>query len=299
MKHVVSVSLGSSRRDSVAEIDVLGQRLRVERRGTDGSLERAKQMIATLDGEVDVIGLGGIDLYIFAGGKRYTLRDAKKMADVAKKTPVVDGSGLKNSLERWVVRFVQEEGGINLSGKRVLMMAAVDRFGMAEELVESGCSMVFGDLIFTIGIPIPLRSLQSLGTVARMIGPVAVRLPIRMLYPIGKSQEQTVSKHSKHLEDTDIIAGDFHFIRRHLPGSLEGKGILTNTVTEEDIGLLFDRGLSFLVTTTPNLGGRSFATNAIEAALVAVSGLTPDQMTPEDYLRLFREMDFSPRIERR
>lgn len=299
MKRIVSVSLGSSKRDAVAEVELMGERLLIERRGTDGDLNRARELIRSLDGHVDAIGLGGIDLYIFAGQRRYTLRDAMRMASAATKTPVVDGSGLKNSLERRVIRFVQEEANLQLKGKRVLVMSAVDRFGMAEELVGLGCHPVFGDLIFTLGIPVRLQSLRSVAAVARVLAPIAVRLPIRMLYPVGESQERSINKYSRFLEDVDVIAGDFHFIKRNLPQSLEGKGIITNTVTQQDIQMLFERGASYLVTTTPNLGGRSFGTNAIEAALVAISGQRPESLTADDYLRLLDEIEFRPRVEMR
>jgi hypothetical protein len=45
MKHVLSISLGSSARDSCAEVEMLGQRMLLERRGTDGSLERFEEML--------------------------------------------------------------------------------------------------------------------------------------------------------------------------------------------------------------------------------------------------------------
>lgn len=66
MKHVVSVSIGSSKRDHKVEIELMGERILIERRGTDGSLAQAGRMIQELDGKVDAIGLGGMDLYIFA-----------------------------------------------------------------------------------------------------------------------------------------------------------------------------------------------------------------------------------------
>ena len=40
MKHVLSVSLGSSVRDGSHEVEMLGERILLERRGTDGSLKR-------------------------------------------------------------------------------------------------------------------------------------------------------------------------------------------------------------------------------------------------------------------
>ena len=107
-----------------------------------------------LDGQVDAIGLGGIDLYIYPVAAAIVFRDAYRIARAAEKTPVVDGSGLKNSLERWAVNYIDKQTDIKLWRRRVFVVVAVDRFGMAEALTELGCQMLFGDLIFGLGIPI-------------------------------------------------------------------------------------------------------------------------------------------------
>lgn len=277
---------------------MLGETVLIERRGTDGDLARAAQMIRELDGKVDCIGLGGMDLYIFAGGRRYVMRDALKLVRSASRTPVVDGSGLKNSLERWVIRYLLEQESMQFAGVPVLMVAAVDRFGMAEELVAAGADVVFGDLIFSLGIPYPIRSLVTLDRLARVFAPLVTQLPFKWLYPTGEKQETRVAKYERYFREAAVVAGDFHFIRRYMPDDMRGKGIITNTVTENDVRFLESRGISFLVTTTPNLGGRSFGTNVIEAALVAISGKRPEELGAADYLELLARLDFRPRIER-
>ena len=153
LKRVLSVSLGSSTRDHSVQTDFLGEKFLIERVGTNGDMEKAVKIIREHDGRVDAFGLGGIDLYIYAAGKRYTFRDAAKIAKAAKITPVVDGSGLKNTLERRVISYLTENKGISFSGKKVLMVSAVDRPGMARSLWDAGASMNFGDLIFGLGIP--------------------------------------------------------------------------------------------------------------------------------------------------
>ncbi len=77
MKRIVSVSLGSSKRDHAFETDFMGQRFLIERIGTDGNWDRALQLIRDLDGKVAAFGMGGIDLYIYIAGKRYVIKDAK------------------------------------------------------------------------------------------------------------------------------------------------------------------------------------------------------------------------------
>jgi hypothetical protein len=58
MKHVVSVSLGSSSRDKRVETRILGEPFIVERIGTDGNLARFRALVEYLDGRVDAIGMG-------------------------------------------------------------------------------------------------------------------------------------------------------------------------------------------------------------------------------------------------
>ncbi|MBM3473922.1 MAG: quinate 5-dehydrogenase, partial [Armatimonadetes bacterium] len=154
--HVVSVSLGSSKRNKTVEPEMLGRRLVVERLGVDGDYDRACRTIAELDGKVAAIGLGGTDLYLVARGRRYVIEESRRLAEAAKVTPVVDGSGLKNTLERETIRWLADREEFQLRGKRALLVSAVDRFGMAEGLVAAGCDTIFGDLIFSLGLPIPV-----------------------------------------------------------------------------------------------------------------------------------------------
>ncbi len=296
MKRVMSVSLGSSVRDHTVETEILGQRILIERIGTDGDIEKAIELIKKYDGQVDAFGLGGIDLYIYAGARRYTFRDAKRIARAAKKSPVVDGSGLKNTLERKVIAYLQNELGMVFANKKVLMVCAVDRFGMAESLAEAGADMTFGDLIFALGLPVSITSITSLERIARIIAPIIVKLPFKILYPTGGKQDYQTPRYSSYYERADIIAGDFHFIRRYMPENLSGKCIITNTVTQRDIQLLKERGIRQLITTTPELNGRSFGTNVMEGVLIALSGRNPDSMLPEEYSDLLESVGFRPRV---
>jgi hypothetical protein len=297
MKRIVSVSLGSSSRNHRVETTFLGEPVVIERIGTDGDRKRVIELIRSLDGEVDAFGMGGIDRYIYVNQRRYTFREAEKIAQAAKRTPILDGSGLKNTLERIVVERLLEHPEVQLRGKKVLLVSAVDRFGMAEALVQAGCEVVFGDLIFALGIPIPIRTLSTLERVAKVAAPLLTKLPISFLYPTGKNQERIRSKYERFYREADVIAGDFHFIRRYLPENISGKVILTNTVTQEDIALLSSRGAHLLVTTTPQFDGRSFGTNVMEALLVALENRKVD-LQAEDYCRLLERLGFEPYIQR-
>lgn len=290
-KHVVSVSPGSSQRDSYIETNLLGTAIVLERRGTDGDIAKAAKLIAELDGNVDAFGLGGMDIFIQAAGRRYYLRDGVKLASHAKKTPMVCGAGLKDTLERMVVKDLDKT--IQWQGKKVLMVSAVDRFGMAEALAEAGAKVLYGDLIFGLGLAIPIYSLKTLARTARILGPIIANVPISWIYPVGKAQEKTIQDwRGKYFGWADIIAGDFHFIKRYAPENLQGKIILTNTTTNDDVEMLRKSGVKTLMTTTPRYNGRSVATNVLEAAFIAVSGKYP--LSPDDYKKMILEANLRP-----
>ena len=296
MKHVVSVSLGSSKRNHAVETEFLGEKFRIERIGTDGNWDEAINMIRSLDGKVDAFGMGGITLYIYVGNRRYVMKDAKKLLMEARKTPIVDGGGVKNILEKQSIERVAREGIVDFTDRHVLRVCGVDRLGMAQVLDALSDHIVFGDLIYGLRLPIRIRSLKGLERVARVIAPVVVNLPFDSLYPTGSKQEVIIPKFSKYYYEADIIAGDFLYIRRYLPERLDGKIIITNTTTKEDVELLRERGVRLLVTTTPEMEGRSFGTNVMEALLVSIIGKPADQITEDDYRSLLRELDFRPGV---
>ena len=297
MKTVVSVSLGSSSRDHRAQVELLGESFDISRIGMDGSIDRAIAKLRELDGHVDAIGLGGIDVYLYAGKKRYALRDGLRLLAAVKTTPAVDGSGLKNTLEREAVRFVRDELGIKLAGTRVLMVSALDRFGMAQALVDAGADVLFGDFIFALDLDKPVRGLAEFEALAEKYLPDACKLPFQFFYPTGKKQDRPPQpKYPQYYEEAHLIAGDFHFMRQFMPARLDGKIVLTNTVTQSDIDDLAARGVARLVTTTPDFGGRSFGTNVVEAALVALLGKRWDEVGADDYARLLAQLRLHPRV---
>jgi hypothetical protein len=298
IKEVVSVSIGSSKRDHAVEVELFGTPFRIRREGTDGDMDRAVARFRELDGKVDAFGLGGIDLFLSATGRDYHFRDARRFAEAVRTTPILDGTGLKGAVEADVVRYMQEDLGLQVSGKRVLVTSAVDRWGMAEAFYGAGCTMTCGDLLYALGIDIMLHDFDTLVRVIRLIAPIAVQLPFKWLYEADADDETEVQHTSKHAglyRDADIIAGDYKYVRRYMPEDMSRKWIVTNTTTAADVDFMRARGVELLVTSTPRLEGRSFGTNVIEATMVALDGAS-GRLAPARYMELLREVGFTPGV---
>ncbi|MEA2552406.1 MAG: hypothetical protein QOJ65_582 [Fimbriimonadaceae bacterium] len=296
MKRVVSVSLGTGKRDKKHELDILGEPFVIERIGTNGDMKKFEQLFADLDGKVDALGVGGADIYVVVGDKKYAFSQILRMIGGAKKTPVVDGSGLKHTLERETILALQRDGMIDFKKQRVLLVSAVDRFGMAQALTDVGAQTTFGDLLFGIGLPIPLRTYGAVRRLGKVVLPIITRLPFQWFYPTGEKQEKRTPKFPKVFAEADVIAGDWHYIRRYAPNDLAGKTIITQTLRIADLELLRESGAARAITTTPMMGGETFATNVMEGVVVALLGKRPDELTEQDYMSVLEKLDWKPNV---
>jgi hypothetical protein len=280
MKRAVGISLGSSKRDKKVIVNLNGVEIQVERVGTDGDVEKARQMYLDLDGNVDAFGVGGVDLYLRLDQKEYPLHAALKLVSGVKQTPLCDGRGLKHTLERRVFELVKAELG-NARFKQAFIPVAVDRLGLAEAVAEVSDTIVSGDLMVALGVPIPLYGIPAFKRVARVMLPIVSHFPMSMIF-YGSDGAEHEPKYVKYFEESDLIAGDFLFMRKYMPKSLAGKTVVTNTTTEDNIALLKERGVKTVITTTPRYDGRSFGTNTTEAMLTAYAGkgrrLTDDEL---------------------
>ena len=295
MKRAVSVSLGSSERDKKVEVELLGERVSVERRGTDGDIAKATALFTELDGQVDALGVGGIDLWVKMDGKTWNISAAHKLIRGVKQTPIVDGSGLKNTLEAHAAQTLVAELGAGYAQGRVLLTAAIDRFGMTKSFVAQGYEMVFGDLMFALGVPIAIHKFSTFKVVAGLLAAPATKLPISVIYPTGDKQDKIIPKFTKWYEWATVIAGDCHYIKRHMPDNLAGKVIVTNTTTPKDMQMFKERGVTHVLTTTPVLDGRSFGTNMMEAALTAVAGKNRP-LTDAELSEMLTQLNLKPTV---
>ncbi|MBI1855403.1 MAG: quinate 5-dehydrogenase [Chloroflexi bacterium] len=298
MKRAVSISIGSSKRDKAVEVTLLGEKVSIERIGTDGDMEAAAQKYKELDGKVDAFGVGGADLGAIIEGKFYPFHSVQKIVRFVKNTPLVDGGGLKNTLENKAPAFLDKKIGdyINSRGRKVMVTVGVDRWGLSKSFVEAGYETVFCDMMFALDVPIPIRSIGGLKTLAAIMIPIVTRFPFEWLYPTGEKQEVRTPKWEKWYKWATVVAGDCLYIKRNMPDDMQGKVVVTNTTTPEDVALFKKCGVKYLVTTTPVIDGRSFGTNMMEAALVAVSGKGRPLTWPE-LTELLDKLGFEPQLQ--
>jgi hypothetical protein len=301
MKKIVSVSVGSSTRDHKTQVNFLGQLCELSREGTDGDFEKAIKVYEELDGKIDAFGVGGAEFFLEVGDRKYYFRDVKRIRRAIQVSKVGDGNGIKGILARRALNALEEylnQFGETLKGMKGLKTNAVDRYQMAEAMVDAGIDTVFGDFYFALNLPIQIKSLKQVRVIAAILLPVITNLPYMWFYPLGAQQEkEPENKYPKLYERAEIIAGDFLQIRHYMPPDMSGKIIVTNTTTAANVEMMQKRGVRLLVTTTPRLEGRSFGTNVIEATLRTLIDKPDDQITHQDFIDIIERIPLEPNIE--
>ena len=302
MKKILSISTGSSARDHTTRHVFLGQECELSRIGTDGDLDKAIQMYRDLDGKVDAFGVGGSEFFLRVGKRRYYFREIKRIRQAVKISKIGDGNGVKGILERRAFqaleKYLNKNENKSLKGLLALQTTAVDRYGMAEAMVDSGLEVTFGDFMFSLGLPFAIRKLSTVRFLAAILLPTITQLPYAWLYPLGAKQDKPPEpKWQPYYRQAQVIAGDYLQIRQHLLDDLTGKIIVTNTTTARDVEELKKRNLHILVTVTPRLEGRSFGTNVMEATLLALMDKPQPEVREADFMDLIERIPLEPNIE--
>ncbi len=301
MKKVLSISVGSPSRDHTTTVKFLGEEIEISRQGTNGDFKKAIELYKANDGKVDAFGVGGTEFYLQVGTRRYFFRDAKAIRKAIQISKVGDGNGIKSLMAQRALDALEahlQKEGRTLKGMKALKTNAVDRYGLAEAIVNAGCDVVFGDFMFTLGLPLPMSKLSTVRIVAALLLPIVTQLPFIWFYPLGAEQDKAPkNKWQKYYQEATLIAGDFMQIRQSMPDDLTGKIIVTNTTTAKNVEELQKRGVHILVTTTPRLQGRSFGTNVMEATLLAMMDKPQADVLPHDFVKLLDEIPMLPNIE--
>jgi hypothetical protein len=284
VKKILSVSVGSSARDHTTRHTFLGQECEISRQGTDGDFDKAVQRYSDMDGKVDAFGVGGVEFYLRIDQKRWYFRDVNRIRRAVKISKIGDGNGVKELLERQAFaaleKHLNEKENKTLKGMPALITTAVERYGMAEAMVDSGLDLTFGDFMFALGLPIAVRKISTVRVLGKLL-----------------QDKPPQPKWDKYYKQSTVLGGDFIQIRQYMPDDLTGKIIVTNTTTSKNVEELKKRNLHILVTVTPRLEGRSFGTNVMEATLLALMDKPQSEVTKADFKDLIDRIPLQPNIE--
>jgi predicted amino acid dehydrogenase len=285
--------------NSTATVAFLGKTVTIERRGCAGDPDRALKLIEEYDGQVDAIGLEGLPGELALGSVRRPHMIGAKLLAAAKQTPIVDGGGIRDGLERWAVILADRAQPGIFAQKRVLMAPGLNHSGLAQSLGRRGSSIRYADPVIYFALP-DWPGVGSKLTLDQAASPTLEQLkdaPFRRLQP--QAGQPGHERSHEPFTWADVIAGDMGAIRRYAPENLKHKTVVVESASEEDVADLRKRGAAIVVTTMPALDSEGLArySAATMEAVLAALRTDPDAPLNEDtYLDLMADIHWTPGV---
>jgi predicted amino acid dehydrogenase len=297
VKSIVSISLGPSDLDLKFRTKFLGQQFQVERIGTENDLKAAERLVTHWRDKVDALGLGMVKDHYWVGTNHFHQRDTARLEKLAGGTLISTGARLREIVQEWSLRAAQAELGNFFNNAKVLFLSGTTNYRLASVMTEFTQNLTFADPVLQLGIPRLLNSLKALELYAAGSAPVRRFSPERVSLPSlapGRLVNQFLLK--KAVRDADVIVAPYHQLERYGPGELEGKAVLTSTVSPERLQALKDRGVRMVLDCSIQLFEQTVGLNVIEAMILAALDKPAFQISHDDYLEIFTSLDLKPRI---
>lgn len=297
-REMISLSLGPSHHDREYMIDILGEPFNVRRFGTDGDLGRVRMHVAGFDGKVDAICLQDMQLLFQIGGRLFKHHQIQQVVETAHTTPVVDGTHLGHTLDRWAITRAMRHDPELFRYKEILFLSGIHQLPLAQVLSRATDRLIFCDPVFHWNVPVALRSLPQLERYARLTLPYLCTRPYFRLVP-KRPRANLLSQYlAKLVGSADVIVGDVSTIRHVAPSDLRRKIIVTSSVSVDELDELRDSGVESVVNLSPAFDrARPFVhKSVIEGALGCRLGIDVAAATDDQYLDRVSEWDCKPQV---
>jgi predicted peroxiredoxin len=295
MKSVVGISLGAAAQDFAFTATFLGEKLHVQRLGTDGSTARAVALVRQWDSKADAIGLGVLKDRYRAGSHRFVEKDSAKLKAVAKQALTTIGGRLGDILQEWSVRHAQIQLGNYFNNARVVFLSGMTNYKLAMSMAEYTDNVMFADPLLQLGVPKFLTSIEALqlySTGAHYVKDWS--LPVDLA--TGPIKEWTRFVLRKAVQKATVLVAAPHELDQFGLEELAGKTIISTTVNDERIAQLKDKGVHMVIDAAPVLFGHVLSPSLLDAMIVAATGKFPQEILEDDYLEIITSLQLEPRI---
>ncbi len=298
MKKIVSVSLGPSKGDYEFTTRFLEEDFTVERIGTDGDADKAWEILQKQQSRCDIIGIGMVMDHYAVGDYRFEHPETRRLTKVVTRVPVTTGERVRRLLQCSAVRFTQKKLGNYFNNNKVLFLSGMDNYEMAMVMSEYTRNIKFADPVIATGVPKMLNSISALELYAMGKHNINRLNPIKSWARDIPTIPLVVKKVvSRAVEDAHVIVGTCSEILKYAGNqSLEGKTLITSTISDFDLDEFKKLKVNLIVDVTPQPFEQKVGMNILEAMILGASDIPADELSDEDLHEIIRELKIEPRL---
>jgi len=150
-------------------------------------------------------------IHLQVADRRYYFREPKNFRNAIKNSKVGDDSRVKGLLDKRAFmaleKYLNEKEGKSPKEMSVLQTTVTELYGMGKVMVETRLDVTFGDFMFALGSPFPLKTLGQARLLAAVLLPAVSLMPYACLYPLSSGQDKPPQpKWTKYYKRSQLIA---------------------------------------------------------------------------------------------
>ena len=293
---IVQVSLTGSDRDYDEHVTFLEHDFRIVRLGTNGDVAAAEALVRKWAEQAAAIAVTGIREARAAGLYDGELEAIERVRRATTAVPVTNGHALRDVLQEWAIRHVQNEMPGFFNNARTLVLGGVNHDRTTRILREFTPNLEFADPLLRLDLPARLDSNPVLGLAANVaLWPVR-RLP-GQVQSLIKTPGHRLSNAMAHnaARNSDIVVATYDELTGFGLEDLAGKTIVTSAISQDRLAELASRGVDMVLDTTPQPFHVTVVEAVFEAMMLAtVSSAGP--LTNDDLLDMIDSAGLEPRL---
>ncbi|MBI5900873.1 MAG: dehydrogenase [Rhodocyclales bacterium] len=295
MKKVVTVTLGSSKKDFEFKTKFLGQEFSVRRFGADKDSTKAWEMLRRQQANANAIALSDMPDHYHVGLRTIINKKSQHLLQVVTRVPVTTGASLRRLLQVRAVRHVQKELGNYFNNNLVLFLSGMRNYDMAVALSDYTRNLSFADPVFHAASPVLLGSLDQLELFAKGKELLPDVVPGDFLKSVLGTLKNRIVANA--VAKSHVIVGTFREIQAVASGrNLEGKTLITSAVDDEAFAFFAKHKVNLAVDVTPKLFDQVVGISTITAMILAATGKAESELTDHDFEEILHELDIKPRL---
>lgn len=297
MKKIDSISLGSPDQDYTFKTRFLGETFQVSRTGTDGDTRQAAKLIEQAREQVDAIGLGMVREHYTVGTDHFVRPETRKLEKLASPAPVTTGARLREIVQEWTLRSAQMELGNIFNNARVLFLSGTLNYRLASILSEFTDNLTFADPVAQFGLPNLLHSLRALELYAAGSHPILRFEGSKELVPsVAPFQFFNHLMLKRAVKEAHVVVAPYEQLQHYGPDELADKTVITSTVSEQRLEQLKENGVRLVLDCSIQPFKHTVGLNVIEAMVMAALDKPAGEISHDDYLEIFTDLDLKPRL---
>jgi predicted amino acid dehydrogenase len=295
MKKVVTVTLGSSKKDFEFKTKFLGQEFSVQRMGADRDSGKAWELMRRQQANADAIALSDMVDHYHVGLRTVVNKESQRLMQVVTRVPVTTGASLRRLLQVRAVRYVQKELGHYFNNNLVLFLSGMRNYDMAVALSDYTKNLSFADPVFQAGSPLLLSSLDQLELYAKGKELIPNIVPGKFLKSVLSTVKNKIVANA--VGKSHVIVGTFREIQAVASGgNLEGKTLITSAVDDEALAFFTKHKVNLVVDVSPKLFDKVVGISTITAMILAATGKPEAELSDHDFEEIINELDIKPRL---